>query len=182
MNYYVIQVKTGGEEKFLKSAKDTFAGGDPDLDQRIFWPRRRLKIRKKGRSQDILAPIFPGYVFLETETLTIETFWALRRSIGFYKFLRSNYDVQALAGHDRELLLHFLMIGEVVEKSKVYFDENNRIRVVDGALKGLEGRIVKVDRRKNRAKVSLSLYEDSFLVDFGFELMERIEGDGSGKQ
>ena len=182
MDYYVIQVKTGGEEKFLRSARDAVAFNDSDSDQRIFWPRRKLKIRKKGRTRDILSPIFPGYVFLETESLSNETFWALRRSIGFYKFLRNNREVQALAGHDKELLLHFLRIGEVVEKSKVYFDENNRIRVVDGALKGLEGRIVKVDRRKNRAKVSLSLYEDSFLVDFGFELMERIEGDGSTKE
>ena len=75
-----------------------------------------------------------------------------------------------------------MKLGEVVEKSKVYFDENNRIRIAEGALKGLEGRIVKVDRRKKRAKVSLSLYEDSFQIDFGFELMERIEGDGSNKK
>ena len=182
MNYYVMQVKTGGEEKFLRSARDAVGGDDPDSASRIFWPRRRLRIRKKGRQRDTLAAIFPGYVFLETESLSNETFWALRRSIGFYKFLRNNTDVQALTGHDKELLLHFLKLGEVVEKSKVYFDENNRIRVTEGALKGLEGRIVKVDRRKMRAKVSLSLYEDSFLIDFGFELMERIESDGSGKK
>ena len=182
MNYYVIQVKTGGEEVYLRSARKALAGGDPDVGPRIFWPRRRLRIRKNGRARDTLSPIFPGYIFLETESLSNDTFWALRRSIGFYKFLRSNHDVQALAGHDQELLLHFLKIGEVVEKSKVYFDENNRIRVVEGALKGLEGSIVKVDRRKKRAKVSLSLYEDSFLVDFGFDLMERIENDGSSKE
>jgi transcription termination/antitermination protein NusG len=102
MNYYVIQVKTGGEETFLRSARDAVAGDDPDSEPRIFWPKRRLRIRKKGRSKDTLAPIFPGYVFLETESLTNDTFWALRRSIGFYKFLRNNDDVQVLTGHDKE--------------------------------------------------------------------------------
>ncbi|MBN1686265.1 MAG: KOW motif-containing protein, partial [Spirochaetales bacterium] len=118
----------------------------------------------------------------ETESLSNDAYWALRRSIGFYKFLRNNRDVQALTGEDRELLLHFLKIGEVVEKSKVYFDADNKIRVTEGALKGLEGKIVKVDRRKKRAKVKLSLYEDSFLVDFGFELMELVKTDESDKE
>jgi len=182
MNYYVIQVKTGGEETFLRSAREALTGDNSDTESRIFWPRRSLRIRKKGKTRDVVSAIFPGYVFLETESLSNDTFWALRRSIGFYKFLRNNHDVQALSGHDKDLLLHFLKVGEVVEKSKVFFDENSRIRVIEGALKGLEGSIVKVDRRKKRAKVSLSLYEDSFLIDFGFELMEHVEGDGSNKE
>ena len=42
-------------------------------------------------------------------------------------------------------------------------------------MKGLEGRIIKVDRRKKRAKIKLSLYEESFRVDFGFEILEKVE-------
>jgi transcriptional antiterminator NusG len=34
---------------------------------------------------------------------------------------------------------------------------------------GLEGYIVKVDRRKKRARVKLSLYQNSFAIDFAFE-------------
>ena len=32
--------------------------------------------------------------------------------------------------------------------------------------------IVRVDRRKGRARVRLEMYEDSFEVDFGFEALE----------
>jgi len=39
-------------------------------------------------------------------------------------------------------------------------------------LKDLEGRIVRVDRRKGRARVRLELYADSFEVDFGFEALD----------
>ncbi len=180
MNYYVIQVKTGGEEKYIRSANKTLSNVDADV--RLIWPRRRLGLRKKGKTTNSLAPVFPGYVFVEAETISHEVYWALRRSIGFFKFLRNNHDVKALSGEDRDLLLHFLKLGEVVEKSKVYFDENNKIRVTEGALKDLEGRIVKVDRRKKRAKVRLSLYEESFLVDFGFEVMELLKSDGSDEK
>ena len=43
-----------------------------------------------------------------------------------------------------------------------------------GPLKGLEGYIQKVDRRKGRARVKLDLYQESFHIDFGFEFMERL--------
>ncbi len=173
MIYYVIQVKTGGEEIYLRSARKALE--DQETGPRLLWLRRRLDLRKRGRTRDALAPVFPGYIFLETESLSNDMYWALRRAIGFYKFLPNNHDVKSLAGHDRELLLHLVRLGEVVEKSKVYFDENNQIRVTEGALEGLEGEIVKVDRRKKRAKVRLSLYENSFLVDFGFEVMELVK-------
>jgi transcriptional antiterminator NusG len=64
----------------------------------------------------------------------------------------------------------------VIGKSTVKFDENSRIYVLSGPLEGLEGKIVKIDKRKQRAKVQLDLYKESFLVDFGFELL------GSGLQ
>jgi transcription termination/antitermination protein NusG len=182
MNYYVVQVKTGGEEKFMKSARIELGRIDEQESAQLIWPRRKLKIRRKGKTKDELAPIFPGYVFVEAEAIGGEVYWSLRRSIGFYRFLKNNRNIQPLAGQDRELLVHFLHLGEVVEKSRVYFDENNRIRVSHGALKGLEGYIVKVDKRKRRAKVRLSLYDDSFLIDFGFELMESMEANEKGKE
>lgn len=182
MNYYVLQVKTGGEEKFLKSANRSFARTGIESPPLLIWPRRRLRIRRQGKTKDVLAPIFPGYIFLEADVVEIDVYWAVRKGIGFYKFLRSNREIEPLSGQDKQLLQHFLRLGEVVEKSKVYFDENKRIRVTEGALKGLEGNVVKVDRRKRRAKVKLSLYDDSFLIDFGFEVMEPLEDNERAKE
>ena len=50
MRYYVIQVKTGGEDKYLKLAHGAIqaAGEDASEIGTLLWPRRRLRIRKKG--------------------------------------------------------------------------------------------------------------------------------------
>ena len=177
MRYYVIQVRTGGEDKYLKLARRAIqtAGIDANDIGTLLWPRRRLRIRKKGIERDSLASIFPGYIFLETDDLETSAYWLLKRVSGFYKFLKDNHHIEPLGGEDRELLMHFLAFGEVVEKSRAYFDENKRIKIVDGALRGMEGRIVKVDRRKKRAKVLLNLYQNSFFIDFGFELLESVK-------
>lgn len=172
MEYFVVQVRTGEEEKFLKLAEERL-GDHGYIDVvKLLFPRRKLIIRKKGKKRESLAPIFAGYLFLETETLPAELHWTIRRTKGFVRYLENNQNVKPLAGRDRELLLHFLQFGEIVERSSVTFDENKRIHVVSGPLKGLEGLIVRVDKRKGRAKIRLDLYKDSFLVDLGFDIIE----------
>lgn len=168
MSYYVVSVRPGEEARFLGVARDRIG----EQHVRFHWPRRKLTIRRRGRKQESLAPVFPGYVFLETDRIDEEIFSTVKRLPGFYRFLERNDRIRPLAGNDLELVAHFVRFGDVIGKSVVTFDENSRIEVKDGPLAGLEGRIVKVDKRKQRAKVRLDLYEDSFLVDFGFELLD----------
>lgn len=166
--FFVIQVHPKGESKFTAIASRRMA----DSDLQVFWPRRRLSIRRRGHVRNTLAPIFPGYVFVETETLSPELYWKCKRVPGFSHFLRSNDDIVPLSPDDQKLLQHFLSFGQVVDRSIASFDADRRIRIISGPLKGLEGLIVRVDRRKGRAKVKLDLYEESYYIDFGFESLE----------
>jgi transcriptional antiterminator NusG len=75
------------------------------------------------------------------------------------------------------VVLHFIKkVGPLAGKSTVYFDEYSRIVVTDGPLMGLEGKIIKVDKRKGRAKIKLDLYEDSFAIDLAFEMIDKATG------
>ena len=167
MQYFVIQVKTRSEKDFLTRVESIIDEGEA----RFIWLRRSLRIRKRGDWFETLAPIFPGYLFVEAEEITPELFIKIRPTPGFFRFLQSNENIEPLTEGDQKLLLHFLSFGQVIEKSVVYFDEGKKIRVMSGPLKELEGKIVKVDRRKGRAKVKLDMFENSFLIDFGFEAL-----------
>jgi transcriptional antiterminator NusG len=165
MPFFVLQVRTGGEEKFRRQAEKVLAPGHGEL----LWPRRSLRVRRAGVWRETVAPIFPGYLFLRAESLSSGLFRELKSLPGFSRFLRDNSNVEPLGERDLSILQHFLSFGEVVRPSRVCFDVERRIQVIDGPLKALEGRIVRVDRRKRRARVRLELYENSFLIDFGFE-------------
>ncbi len=190
MSYFVIQVMTRSEDRFIRLASNALlvaasSDGEPGAEElrpgRLFWPRRRLTIRKGGVNRLSLAPIFPGYVFYEAEGLDSRAYWEMKRQTGFIRFLKDNSQIEPLAGTGLELLVHFISFGEIVDKSQAYFDENQRIRITSGPLKGLEGRITKVDKRRGRAKVRLALYEEAFLIDFGFELLETADANEKGK-
>jgi transcriptional antiterminator NusG len=174
MNYYAIQVKTRQEEKFLRLLKALH----PDITLPLHFPKRRLDIRKGGKIIPSTHAVFPGYIFIEAESdeVILACQWEFRRTDGFYRFLRSNQQISPLTDRDLELVLHFINnAGPVAGRSKVYFNENSRIVVVEGPLLGLEGKIVKVDKRKERAKVILDLYNDSYSIDLGFEVIGALE-------
>ena len=167
MDTYVIQVMTGDEERVRRLAGPVLQENEAE----ILWPRRSLNIRRRGKIVHSVAPVFPGYVILETPELTPDLLLAVRRTPGVIRFLRNNDDIRRVEGQELAMIRHLLGFGEIAAQSRVRFDENSRIVVVDGPLSGLEGRIVKVDKRKGRAKVKLDLYDESFLIDFGFTVI-----------
>jgi len=177
MNYYAIQVKTRSEEKYIS----LFKANNPQNPFVFHFPRRYLDIRKDGKKKVTTPAVFPGYIFIEVDNKKeiLENQWNFRRTDGFLRFLRTNQDINELDSKDLELVLHFIKSpGEIAGKSRVYFDENSRIIVADGPLSGLEGRIIKVDKRKGRAKIKLDIYNDSFTIDLAFEVISPLKSEG----
>ena len=169
MNYYAIQVKTRAEKKFIR----LFKSQNPEIALKLHFPQRVLDIRKGGKIKPSTLAVFPGYIFIEAgcddEILACQ--WEFRRTEGFYRFLKSNRDISPLSNKDLEVVLHFINYSGPAGKSRIYFDENSRVIVVEGPMSGLEGRILKVDKRKGRAKIKLDLYDDSFTIDLAFEVL-----------
>jgi transcriptional antiterminator NusG len=165
MNHYVAQVRVRREAAVMSRLTEQDAGRSISC----FWPRRELRIRKAGVWRDIIAPIFPGYIFLSSELDGPGLFRRMKGIADFIRFLKSNTAITPLAGRDLDLIRHFLNYGGIAGKSVITFAADQRVQVLSGPLKGLEGMIVKVDKRKKRIKVKLELYTDSFLIDFGYE-------------
>ncbi len=164
---------TGDESKFIRRVEQQLTlSGLSTQDSRLWWPRRSMFIRRRGKRRKTLTPIFPGYLFLETRVFTPDLYRLLRHTDSFVRFLPENLDISPLDEEGTRLIRHFVSHGEIVRESRVFFDKNNRIVVKEGPLKGLEGSIIKVDRRKGRAKVRLDLYQESFQIDLAFETME----------
>jgi transcriptional antiterminator NusG len=173
MKYYTIQVRTRGEEKYIK----LFKALHPDVSLSIYFPKREIDIRRRGKIVHTCPGIFPGYIFVEVDDddTILHYNWDFRKTDGFFRFLRSNKNIQPLQNKDLELVLHFIKkVGPVAGKSTVYFNENSRIVVVDGPMVGLEGKIIKVDKRKGRAKIKLDLYDETFAIDLAFEVLAKV--------
>jgi len=178
MQYYTIHVLTASEDDFARRLLPVLGPG------RLIIPKKKLAIRRKGKVVQTLLPVFPGYIFIQSEDILeeLDLFWTIRRTSGFIRFLRQSNSPTPLSERDVALLRRFMSFGEYADTSKVTFDENDRIVVLEGPLKGLEGQIVKVNRRKGRAKILLDIYGEAFPIDLGFEIVERVKGAGGSNE
>lgn len=168
MDYYILQVATGHEKTFIEKVKKAA----PDLAQRhnLIFLTRELTIRRQGNWLKEEQPMFPGYVIMQTASqINAETVQNLKIIPYFYHFLKTNTEIIPLKGRDLAIIQHFLGLGPSIGASLVRFDENDRIVVIEGPLKGIEGCIIKVDKRKQRAKIQVDFQGSAHTMDLSFE-------------
>jgi transcriptional antiterminator NusG len=171
---YAAQVLTGQEEKFINRFSRLHRGNENIF---LYFPKRELEERKGGRVRKITKAVFSGYIFISVSgDDSIHRYGRLlRQTEGFFKFLKTNSEITELSGRDKEIVMTFLSLpDETVGASTVYFNEHDKIVVVNGVLKGLEGQIVKVNRRKGRAKVRVKFFNDDMLIDFPIKELGRV--------
>nr|WP_303933877.1 antiterminator LoaP [Treponema denticola] len=169
----MVQVSTGKEKNFIEDAE--FKNKFDELSYSIVFPQRILKIRKAGKVTEKQLPVFAGYLFIGTDKISKDLYQHIRRCKGFYRFLPNNQDPKSLEGRDLEILNQFISFGGLAKISQVVFDENDRIKVIEGPLSGLEGYIVRVNKRKGRATVCLDMCQTAFSIDLGFEILNKEE-------
>ncbi|MFI3257926.1 MAG: antiterminator LoaP [Spirochaetales bacterium] len=170
MKYFAVQVQTSKEESYI-SRVNTMLEFRSDC-QRFIFLKRQLPIRRGGKTENEMKPVFPGYIFVQADSVDAELFNIMRSTKNFLRFLQTNKNIVPLQHNDLALLEHFMRLGGVAEISTVTFDENDRIVIKSGPLKGLEGSIVSVNRRKKRAKIALDLSNQKFLIDLAFNILE----------
>ncbi len=172
MEYFAVQVWTGHEKDLVQALNRTKL---PEETWQVFSPSRIIPLRKKGKICKTEMIIFSGYVFMgiDGDAMPHELRWKLRSTNYFVRILPDTANPVPIKTQDRRILAHFMSLRKPADISKVIFDENDRIVILEGALKGLEGMIVKIDKRKGRAKVKLNMCENSFLVDLAFEVLTR---------
>jgi transcription termination/antitermination protein NusG len=171
---YVIQVLTGKEDLYRKHVINLTKG---DIDYQLVIPKRTMTLRRRGRLIPTIKPIFPSYVFLVCDALHPDSRMMLRRTPGFIRFIKDkDGKLVPLSDNDRELLLRLTSSGENTRRSLVTFDKNNRVVALSGPLKDCEGTIIKVDRRKQRARVRFMLHDKNFVIDFEYEELAKPPG------
>ncbi|MBH8598733.1 MULTISPECIES: antiterminator LoaP [unclassified Thermoactinomyces] len=175
MNWYALFVETGQEETVKKLLHLHF----DESTLSAFVPKRRVPEKKLGKIYHVLKKMFPGYVLIKTK-MNADLFYKIKKIPKCYRILgnrthHSKDDEAYYSTIDEEEISPILkLIGndEVVDYSKIYV-ENSRVFVQSGPLKGMEGIIKKVDKRKKRAKILLNFMGTEKMIDVGVEIIAK---------
>ncbi|WP_234410583.1 antiterminator LoaP [Caldalkalibacillus mannanilyticus] len=155
---------------------------------RVMVPKRKIRERREGKLCEVSKIMLPGYVLLNTY-MNIDLYYKLKEIPRCFRLLNINkynvdYDLKDVENQERQvtcftpieekemaLILRLAQYDEEIGFSQVH-KENSKVFVRSGPLKGLEGIIKKIDKRKNRAKISLDFMGETQLVDVGIEILD----------
>lgn len=173
MYWYVLFVRTGREQKVEKLLKkrlgtDVFVPFVP-LYERLF------KISETVKKE--LKPLFPSYVFIESE-VSDQEFLKIRSTLIYIssdilRILRYGNTEIAMRESEKRMLLSLCNDDHCIESSSGII-VGDRIHVTDGPLKGWESMVRKVNRHKRQAWIEIEFMGDIRLVSIALEIVEKV--------
>lgn len=174
--YYVIQVRTGKEEKTIGAIKKQL-GEKQGFD--VFTPSRKVLRKFHGEFKEVEERCFPGYVFVETQD-PFELFKDLYWTPEYTRLLgREGYTENFLPlNEDEERMINILYNANSERKteiSDIEVVEGQRIRVITGPLMGIESIIKKVNLHKRTVVISFMLCEREVEATVGINIISKIE-------
>ncbi|MCI9132629.1 MAG: antiterminator LoaP [Lachnospiraceae bacterium] len=168
--WYVVQVRSGTEREIIKQCQAVIS---EEVLQDSFLPCYEEMKRYQGDWHTKQRLLFPGYVFLVSPELD-RLYQGLKRVIGLTKLVRTGDQVIPLTEEEQSFLLRFGGEEQVVKMSTGVI-ENDRVVILEGPMKGLEGYIRKIDRHKRKAYLDLTLFGREQRVQVGVEIVGRKE-------
>lgn len=172
--WYILFTRTGREEKAEQLLKN-------QLDSNIFMPfipMLQTIFKYSGRVKKELKPLFPGYVFIESDIPSLEIIKITRNIVSASKdiirFLKyeDTGDI-AMKEHERNMLLRLCNDDRYVESSNGII-VGSRVYVKKGPLMGLESIIRKINRHKRQAIIELEFMGDVRQVTVVLEIVEKV--------
>ena len=138
---------------------------------RAIFPRKLKPIWKKTDWEDEERPLFPGYVFVYAHRPL--RYAELCKDANVLRPLA--YDTEGkepyLNENDRRFAELLLRTDGLVGALDA-IEEGSYVRISEGALRAINGRVTKVDKRKRLARVDIDMLGDTRSVWLAFRLLE----------
>ena len=175
--WYVIQTVTGKEEE-LTDMMNTIL--ERDLYRDCFIIRAEWMKRLGGQWQTQVRPLFPGYVFVDSEQPE-ELFFSLKRVPRFSRIIGNGRFEFTPVEESEKTFLETLMWGDVsggesdensylVRRSLIDTTEDGKIFGIHGALRLFEDQIERISLHKRYAVVRVRFLQREQTVLLGIRL------------
>lgn len=185
--WYVIQTITGKEQELINmigkitaETGGTKTGGAKTQRsyEKCFIISRECVWRMERRYQVCIKPLFPSYVFVETDTPD-QFFYDLKGIPKLTKLLGCDGTFWTVQKEEEELLRK--LVGDdpeyIVRRSPVEVNKDGEIISVEGILKEYAGRIVKKRLRKRVVVIEIPFLGEMKKIELGI----KVAGEESGE-
>lgn len=166
--WYAVQVVTGEESQTAVYCRRRI---DSEILEDIFYPETEVMKRYEGKWHKHTRPMFPGYVFMVTESVA-ELYEELKKIPKLSKILGTDRTPVALSDDEVKLIQKITNRDHVAEIS-VGFIEGDKLMIESGPLQSMEGMVQKIDRHKRTAQVTVAMFGRKVDMTLGLEVLKK---------
>ena len=172
--WYVLFITTGKEQEVETILKIL-------LDREMFSPfvpMLETAYRGGGKRGIETKPMFPGYIFIETDLKSQEFRDKIWRTMYYlkdvYKVLRYGNSYDCMMRDDEKSTLLSLCGEDYYMEMSSGIIIGDKVYIKAGPLQGWESVIKKVDRHNRRAIIEIPIFGEMREVQVGLEIVEKI--------
>jgi transcriptional antiterminator NusG len=172
-HWYLIHTYSGSENK-VRSAIDERRKG-LGLEDKILLVELPVdhysEIDQKTHKRKIkILKVFPGYLLVQM-VLTDETWYIVRNTPGVLGFVGPSGKPTPLSEEEVSTILN--RVSEEEAKEKLNFVVGNKVKILAGPFKGMEGIVESIDVDKGLAKVVLKMFGREMPVEMQGEYIQK---------
>lgn len=167
--WYVLQVHGGTERNIALQAEKIIP---KDILESAFVPYYEEKRHVQGEWKMIRKVLFPGYVFVITEDICKLHQWLWKLN-GFTKLIGIGKEILPLTEKEVWFMQRLGGNEQIVRLSEGII-ENDKVYVISGPLRGLEGYIRKIDRHKQKAWLEVDMFNRTQRIQVGLEIVHKV--------
>ena len=155
MKWYTIRVVSGKEKKIRETIENQLKINNSEniLNTLLIPTYKNIQLRK-GKKTNVEKNIFPGYIFVECESIdNVEA--NIKHISGVSTILKqplSDIEVNRLIGKKDDMGNKTLKI-------------NDTVKIIDGPFNSFTGTIKEMDLNKEKIKLSVSIFDREVLLD-----------------
>jgi len=171
-NWYVIHTYSGYEEQVSDSLRQRIES--MGMQNRIFdvvVPKEKQIEIKNGKRKVIEKRIFPGYVLVDME-VTDDSWYVVRNTPNVTGFI--GFGVRPTPMSPEEINRIKKRMGVEEPKYKIDFKMGELVKIVDGALKGFEGKVEEINEDKGSVKVLVNMFGRETPVNLDFLQVKKV--------
>jgi len=173
MQWYVVHVYSGFEHK-VKEALEERVRASKWRDQfgEVHVPEETVVELVKGQKKESKRKFFPGYIIVQME-LNRDTWHLVKDTPKVTGFVGDETDPQPITEEEVQRLHQQVEDGAATPRSKVNFEQGERVKVVDGPFTDFSATVEEVKPDKGKIKVLISIFGRATPVELDFMQVEK---------
>jgi transcriptional antiterminator NusG len=170
--WYLIHTYSGSEKKVLVELEERIKGyGLEERILEVFLPVDHYSVIEREKRKIKPVKVFPGYLLIQM-IMDDETWYIVRNTPGVLGFVGSGNKPTPLTQDEVAKIVN--RISEEEAKEKLNFSVGNKVKILIGPFKNMEGIVESIDEDKGSARVILKMFGREMPVEIQSEFIQKI--------